>query len=157
MHTLHSTLPCAKCEHNKLCKKLLFKEEVVRTESRKAKIMLEAWQKCSKNQTFSRIAPIYKYVCLHATKSGHSFKDVYSSSSLAQTAMATKISPWLSSNTYWNLPAFQAWVGPGEAVVHISRFALHVWKEEVTVILCGNEAPNKTKFKSPCSTIENIH
>lgn len=107
---------------------------------------------CSEKQTFSRIASIYKNVCLCATKSGHSFKDIFSSSSLAQTAMAAKISPWLSSKTYWNLPALQAWVGPREAVTHISRFALHVWKEEGTVILCGNEAPNETKFKSPHST-----
>lgn len=33
---------------NKYCEKLLFREKVVRTESRKAKTMLEAWQKCSK-------------------------------------------------------------------------------------------------------------
>lgn len=58
MLTQHPTLPHARCEHNKLCKKLSFKE-VVRTESRKDKIMLEAWQKCSEKQTFSGIAPIY--------------------------------------------------------------------------------------------------
>jgi len=52
--------------------------------------------------------------------------------------MVAKISPCISFKTYWNVPAFQAWFGPGEAVTLTSRFVPHVWKEEGTVILCGN-------------------
>lgn len=76
MHTQHSTLSRAKRGHNKLCKKLLFKEEAVRTEPMKTKIMLEAGQKCFKKQTFSRITPIYMFVFVplnQATASTMSF------------------------------------------------------------------------------------
>lgn len=75
---------------------------MVRTESMKAKTMLEAWQKCSK-KPFSGIIFIYKYVC--HIKTGNSFKDIFSSSSLAQIAWNQKMFPWiyLLDLSYWNL------------------------------------------------------
>lgn len=57
----------------------------------------------------------------------------------------------------WNSPAFQSWVEHSEAVTHNSVFVMLAWKEERTVILCRNEAPSRTKFKSPCSVTENNH
>lgn len=95
---------------NNFCKKLLFREEMVRTESRKVKTILEVWQKCSK-KPFSGIISIYKYVC--CIKTGHSFKDIFSSSSLAQILWKQKTFPWISSEPYWNLPGmgWSKWTG----------------------------------------------
>lgn len=94
--------PASSMNINKFCKNLLFREEVVRTESRKAKTMREAWQKCSK-KPFSGIISIYKYIC--GIKTGHRFKDIFSSSSLVQIPWNQKMLPWISSKIYWNLPS----------------------------------------------------
>lgn len=102
--------PAPSMNINKFCEKLLFREEVMRTKSRKAKTMLEAWQKCSK-KPLSEIISIYKYICGIIT--GHCFKDIFSSSSLAQIPWNQKMFPWISSEIYWNLPSmgWSWWTG----------------------------------------------
>lgn len=134
---------------NKFCKKLLFREKVVRTESRKDKTMFEAWQSLKK--PFSGIISVYKYVC--GIKTGHSFKDIFSSSSLAHIPWKQKCAPGCHLRL---TGTYQAWVGPGEVVSHFSRSALHVWKEEGTGILCRNEASKGKKIQKNQLSNKNV-